>query len=42
MTARHRLAKVKLRGRRKVDAAFALALAVYNLIRLPRLLAAPA
>lgn len=37
-----RLAKVKLRGRRKVDAAFTLALAAYNLIRLPKLLAAPA
>lgn len=36
------LAKVKLRGRAKVDAAFTLALAAYNLIRLPKLLAAPA
>lgn len=36
-----RLAKVKLRGRRKVDAAFTLALAAYNLIRLPKLLTAP-
>jgi transposase len=36
-----RLAKVKLRGRRRVDAAFTLALAAYNLIRLPKLLAAP-
>jgi len=36
------LAKVKLRGRRRVDAAFTLALVAYNLIRLPRLLAAPA
>lgn len=36
------LAKVKLRGRAKVDAAFTLALAAYNLVRLPRLLAAPA
>jgi transposase len=33
------LAKVKLRGRRRVDAAFTLALAAYNLIRLPKLLA---
>lgn len=37
-----RLAKVKLRGRCRVDAAFTLALAAYNLIRLPRLLAVPA
>lgn len=36
------LAKVKLRGRAKVDAAFTLHLAAYNLIRLPKLLAAPA
>lgn len=36
------LAKVKLRGRRKVDAAFTLALAAYNLIRLPKLLQAAA
>lgn len=36
------LAKVKLRGRIRVDAAFTLALAAYNLIRLPKLLAAPA
>lgn len=36
------LTKVKLRGRPKVDAAFTLALAAYNLIRLPKLLAAPA
>lgn len=36
------LAKVKLRGRAKVDAAFTLTLAAYNLIRLPKLLAAPA
>jgi transposase len=35
-----RLAKVKLRGRAKVDAVFTLALAAYNLIRLPKLLAA--
>jgi transposase len=36
------LAKVKVRGRAKVDAAFTLALVAYNLIRLPKLLAAPA
>jgi len=36
------LAKVKLRGRAKVDAVFTLHLAAYNLIRLPKLLAAPA
>ena len=36
------LAKIKLRGRPRVDAAFTLALAAYNLIRLPKLLAAPA
>ena len=35
------LAKVKLRGRARVDAAFMLALAAYNLIRLPKLLAVP-
>jgi transposase len=35
------LAKVKLRGRDRVDAAFTLALAAYNLIRLPKLLVAP-
>jgi transposase len=35
------LAKVKLRGRKRVDAAFTMALAAYNLIRLPKLLAAP-
>jgi transposase len=34
------LAKVKLRGRERVDAAFTLALAAYNLIRLPKLLGA--
>ena len=34
------LAKVKLRGRAKVDAVFTLALAAYNLIRLPKLMAA--
>ncbi len=34
------LAKIKLRGRRKVEAAFTLGLAAYNLIRLPRLLQA--
>ncbi len=33
------LAKVKPRGRTRVDAAFTLALAAYNLIRLPKLLA---
>ena len=32
------LAKVKLRGRDRVDAAFTLALVAYNLIRLPKLL----
>jgi transposase len=36
------LAKVKLRGKAKVDAVFTLALAAYNLIRLPKLLAVPA
>ena len=36
------LAKVKLRGRERVDAAFALALTAYNLIRLPKLLGAAA
>lgn len=36
------LAKVKVRGQAKVDAVFTLALAAYNLIRLPKLLAAPA
>jgi len=36
------LAKVKLRGCVRVDAAFTLALAAYNLVRLPKLLAAPA
>jgi hypothetical protein len=36
------LAKVKLRGRLKVEAAFTLGLAAYNLIRLPKLLTAPA
>ena len=35
------LAKVKLRGRARVDAVFMLALAAYNLIRLPKLLAVP-
>jgi transposase len=35
------LAKVKLRGRERVDAVFTLALAAYNLVRLPKLLAAP-
>src|ERR1700760_117862 len=37
-----RLAKVKLRGRGRVDAAFTMALAAYNLVRLPRLLGAAA
>lgn len=36
------LAKVKLRGCARGDAAFILALAAYNLVRLPKLLAAPA
>ncbi len=36
------LAKVKLRGRARVDAAFTLALAAYNLVRLPKLLGAVA
>jgi transposase len=36
------LAKIKLRGRRKVEAAFTLGLVAYNLVRLPKLLAAPA
>lgn len=36
------LAKVKLRGRSRVDAAFTMALVAYNLIRLPKLLASPA
>jgi transposase len=35
------LARVKLRGRLRVDGVFTLALAAYNLIRLPKLLAAP-
>lgn len=35
------LAKVKLRGRARVDGVFVLALAAYNLIRLPKLLAVP-
>jgi transposase len=35
------MAKIKLRGRVRVDAAFTLGLAAYNLIRLPKLLAAP-
>ena len=35
------LAKVKLRGRARVEAVFTLALAAYNLIRLPKLLAVP-
>lgn len=36
------LARIKLRGRARVDATFTLALAAYNLVRLPKLLAAPA
>jgi transposase len=36
------LAKVKLRGRARVDAAFTMALAAYDLIRLPKLLGAAA
>jgi len=36
------LAKIKLRGRSRVDAVFTLALVAYNLIRLPKLIAAPA
>lgn len=36
------LAKVKLRGRARVEAVFTLGLAAYNLVRLPKLLAAPA
>ena len=36
------LAQVKLRGRARVDAAFTLGLAAYNLIRLPKLLGAAA
>ncbi|HKQ46066.1 MAG TPA: IS5 family transposase [Rhizomicrobium sp.] len=35
------LAKVKFRGRARVDTAFTLTLAAYNLIRLPKLLASP-
>ena len=42
MKASAGLAKIKLRGRRKVEAAFTLGLAAYNLVRLPKLLAAPA
>ena len=42
MKAAAGLAKIKLRGRRKVEAAFTLGLAAYNLVRLPKLLAAPA
>lgn len=34
------LAKIKLRGRARVDAAFTMALAAYNLVRLPKLLGA--
>lgn len=36
------MAKVKLRGCAKVQAAFTLAVTAYNLVRLPKLLAAPA
>ncbi len=36
------LAKIKLRGRARVEAVFTLALAAYNLIRLPKLLGATA
>jgi hypothetical protein len=36
------MAKIKLRGRARVNAAFTLNLAAYNLVRLPKLLAAPA
>lgn len=36
------LARVKLRGLAKVEALFTFALAAYNLVRLPKLLAAPA
>lgn len=36
------LTQVKVRGRARVDAAFTLTLAAYNLVRLPKLLAAPA
>jgi len=36
------LAKVELRGRVRVDAAFTLALAAYSLVHLPKLLVAPA
>lgn len=36
------LAKVKLRGTLRINAAFTLALTAYNLIRLPKLLAVPA
>jgi transposase len=42
MKAAAGLAKIKRRGRRKVEAAFTLGLVAYNLIRLPKLLAAPA
>ncbi len=42
MKASAGLARIKLRGRRKVEAAFTLGLAAYNLIRLPKLLGAAA
>jgi hypothetical protein len=35
------MAKTRLRGTAKVDGALVLTLAAYNLIRLPKLLAAP-
>src|SRR5262249_34607891 len=35
------LAKVKLRGRERVGAAFTVALAAYNLVRLPKLFMVP-
>ena len=42
MKASAGLAKIKLRGRRKVEAAFTLGLVAYNLVRLPKLLGAAA
>ena len=36
------IAKIKLRGRARVNATFTMALAAYNLIRLPKLLRAAA
>jgi len=35
------LAKTRFRGTRRVEASFTLVLAAYNLIRLPKLMAAP-